>query len=495
MNIKNIKFRFIKTFLLLLAISLSINAVGQTCDFSLNNSGNTGGFIEYYLVLDAAGNVAQVVPGPGPVSVTGQGLGTVTEVIHLMYDPTDPPVNVPPAVGDDPNNITGGCTNNFLGAGILLECLCEEDEIAVGYTPGGGDALMYYLVDGAGTVLDVNTTGNFGMDETVGDYFVYALAYDTTDPPTTIPGIGDNISTFSNDGCYNQDFLSSGCCAQKISCCALEAELDLAATTCDAPNGNLVFEIDVTMATGTITGDNGATFTDNGGGSWTGLVTVTPGSMVTVTVTDGTAMCSQEVIIDATYITCDDTGNPVCSLMASLDTNINSFVCNADGTIDCNIIITGAAGTNVTIDGTLAGGDGTYPATLNGLMGTVTVLDPDGFDNCQFDLVYDLSTILPDTPPVIAPSTTIQICPFGPIDPAVASGTGGMFEWYADAALTTPATGFITGANNESYTPLSVAMGTTVTVYVVETTSGGCPSASTAVEFIRGQCAANGGSF
>ena len=471
------------------------NAVGQTCDFSLSNSGNTAGYTEFYLVLDAAGNIAQVVPGPGPVTVTGQGVGTITEVLHLMYDPTDPPINTPPAVGDDPANISGGCANNFLGSSMFLECLCEEDEISATYAPGGGSNLTYFLTDASGAIIDVNTTGNFGTDETLGDYFLYALTYEPTDAPTNIPGIGDNISDFSFDGCYNSDFLS-GCCAQKISCCDLEAELDLLATTCDGPNGNLIFEIDATMATGALSDDQGSTWTDNGGGSWTGLVTVTPGTMVTVTITDADTACEVIVEIDATYIKCDDIGGAVCTLEGTLSAGPDDYTCNIDGTISTNIEIMGAAGTNVTVDGVLVGGDGSYLIDLTGETGTVVILDPDGFDNCQFDLVYDLTGVLPNTPPTIGPMTELLACPGVTFDPVEAMGSPGVtFVWYSDAALTMPISTGVTGPNNEFYTPGIVPMGTTTTVYVVASNAGGCESPETTVTFTTTSCGANGGSF
>ncbi len=495
---KRIKFihKITRLCCLVFILFIGINAQAQTCDFSLNNTGSTGGDTEYYLVLDAAGNIAQVLPGPGPVNLTGVATGTMAEVLHLVYDSANPPANVPPVVGADPALITG-CTNDFLNGGLLLECLCEEDQIDATYTPGGGDMLMYYLVDPAtGAILDSNTTGDFGTDELVGDYFIYALAYDSTNPPTTLPSA--NLSEFSADGCYNPDFLTNPCCAQKISCCDLEAVLDLAATTCDGPNGNLIFEIDVTMASGTVTGDNGATFMDNGGGSWTGMVTVTPGTMVTILVYDDVLDCDQEVIIDATFITCDDNGDAVCTLEGTLSTDVNDYVCNADGTITGVIDVTGAEGMNVAIDGmAVGGGDGTYPVTLPGPMGTVVLTDPDGFLNgsCQYDLMYDLSTLLPNTPPTISPNDTITLCPGVPIDPVTASGSPGTtFNWYQDAGLVVPVDpSEVSGASNEIYMPTTVVG--TLTVYVVEANAGGCESPATQVTYIRETCAADGGRF
>lgn len=200
------------------AALFSLNIYAQTCDFTVNNSGATGGDTEYFLELDAAGNIVAVTPGPGPFNITGVATGSVVEVLHLVYDSANPPTNVPPTVGADPTLIDG-CTNDFLSARVLLECLCADDEISATYTPGGGDMLIYYLIDPAtGIILDSNNTGDFGTDEAVGDYFVQALSYDSANPPTTIPMIGDNISDFSADGCYNPDFLGSACCAQKIAC-------------------------------------------------------------------------------------------------------------------------------------------------------------------------------------------------------------------------------------------------------------------------------------
>lgn len=195
----------------------NIHVKAQSCDFTINNAAQ-GGDTEYFLELDAAGNIATVTAGPGPLNVTAVALGTVVEILHLVYDSANPPTNVPPAVGDDPIAIMG-CTNDFLGNRVFLECLCVEDEIALTYAPGGGDTQVYFLIDPAtGAILDANATGNFGSDEAVGDYFIQVLAYDSANPPTGIPAVGGNISDFSADGCYNSDFLSAACCSQKIAC-------------------------------------------------------------------------------------------------------------------------------------------------------------------------------------------------------------------------------------------------------------------------------------
>ena len=53
------------------AILFSINTFAQTCEFTINNGGATGGDTEYFLELDAAGNIAAVTPGPGPLTITG----------------------------------------------------------------------------------------------------------------------------------------------------------------------------------------------------------------------------------------------------------------------------------------------------------------------------------------------------------------------------------------------------------------------------------------
>lgn len=223
--------------LLVIATTLfSTNIIAQTCDFTINNGGATGGDTEFFLELDAAGNIAAVTPGPGPLNITGIATGTVVEVLHLVYDSADPPTNVPPAVGNDPAAIVG-CTNDHLSSRVLLECLCVEDALTITYTPGGGDTQMYYLVDPAtGAILDANTTGDFGTDEAAGDYFVQSIFYDSTNPPTTLPATGGNISDFSADGCYNPDFLSSAYCGQKIVCCpdcATATAADLITEPCD----------------------------------------------------------------------------------------------------------------------------------------------------------------------------------------------------------------------------------------------------------------------
>lgn len=217
---KNNRFRIHQITGLIFAMFVTINLQAQTCDFSINNAAQ-GGDTEYFLELDAAGNIATVTAGPGPLNVTAVALGTVVEILHLVYDSANPPTNVPPSVGDDPTAIMG-CTNDFLGNRVFLECLCVEDEIALTYAPGGGDTQVYFLIDPAtGAILDSNTTGNFGADEAAGDYFVQVLAYDSASPPTTIPATGGNISDFSADGCYNSDFLTAACCSQKIACASM----------------------------------------------------------------------------------------------------------------------------------------------------------------------------------------------------------------------------------------------------------------------------------
>jgi len=220
--------------ILIMLTLISTSAIGQMCDFTINNNGSTGGDTEYFLEVDATGIITSVTLGPGPLNVNGLATGSVVTIYNLVYDSANPPTNVPPAIGDDPTNIVG-CTNDFLGAPIFLECLCVDDEISASYAPGGGDVLIYYLTDGNGVILDSNATGNFGTDEVIGDYFIQVLAYDSTNPPTVIPTVGDNISVFSEDGCYNPDFLTSACCAQKINCCpaSVTTPIDVMLDFCD----------------------------------------------------------------------------------------------------------------------------------------------------------------------------------------------------------------------------------------------------------------------
>lgn len=163
----------------------------------------------------------------GNVSINGITTGTSLQAYHLLYDSANPPANVPP-IANTTNvaDITGGCVNDFLSTTILLDCLCVEDEISASYTPGGGDMLVYFLVNpSSGNILDSNSTGNFGNDEAMGDFFIFSLAYDSSDPPTSIPATGGNLSDFSNDGCFNSDFLGNAYYAQKINCA-----LDVAAS-------------------------------------------------------------------------------------------------------------------------------------------------------------------------------------------------------------------------------------------------------------------------
>ncbi len=239
---KNYKINKLRNFWFsVIAVFMSSFAVAQTCSFTVTNSGAIGGDTEYYLQLDEAGNIAAVILGGSSVTLTGAEVGSVTQFLYLVYDSTNPPTNVPPQVGNNPADIVG-CTNDFMGSPIFLECLCSSDLISATYNPGtvSGDLLQYFLTDETGLVVETNTSGNFGIDESNGDYFIYALNYDSANPPSTIPVAGANISDFSNDGCYNSDFLNPGCCVQKIGCCPDVLTENDSATIC---SGGLANEI------------------------------------------------------------------------------------------------------------------------------------------------------------------------------------------------------------------------------------------------------------
>lgn len=282
MKYKNIICSFRALLLLAAFAFIGINAEAQDCSFTINNSGATGGDTEYFLVLDASGNIMQVIPGPGPVVVAGD-FGTVTELLHLVYDAADAPTNVPPAMGDDPSGILG-CTNDFLNEGILLECICTEEELTTEYTPGGGNTLIYYLVDPTtGDIIESNGDGNFGTDEGNGDYFVYALAYDSGDAPSTLPTT--NLREFSEDGCYNPDFLTKPYFVQKV-------EGADASFTCAAEVSNCagLVNLSPSIAGGVWTGTGSATVV----GDQFDPSTYAVGDVITLTytVTDAATGCS-----------------------------------------------------------------------------------------------------------------------------------------------------------------------------------------------------------
>lgn len=374
-------------FTMMITVMLCQLAVAQTCDFSINNAPQ-GGDTEYFLELDAAGNIAAVTAGPGPLNINGVAIGTVVTILHLVYDSTNPPTNVPPAVGDDPTAIMG-CTNDFLGDRVFLECLCVEDEIALTYTPGGGDSQMYFLIDPAtGAILDANTTGNFGSDEAVGDYFIQVLAYDSTNPPTGMPAIGGNISDFSADGCYNSDFLSAACCSQKIAC----APMLVASDPCSCNNDQ--------TANGAMDGTFSETIVVEGGpgldlclsSASTGIINPSSAAnangtyTLTETVINATTS-SYEITFDhtdvvgysATFVNCNDdmafavndmNGDPIAQVANNCYYPIIAFdlpteLCDQSGLINLEAFLT-----NDMPDG-MTSFNGSFAFSGNGVMGNI----------------------------------------------------------------------------------------------------------------------------
>jgi hypothetical protein len=223
----------------ILLLSLLSILVGTTvcaqCTLTATSSGGNAVYTQVYVLVNASNNniVAQNTTG----IFTAVAVGNYN--IHaLNYDPSNAPAPLPAAlIGmpvSDVGSTTAGCFNaDFLTDFVTRNCpsascvqssdVCENTPIIA--TSSGGNATytqVYVLADDSGNFLDQNITGTFATTSlsTGSTYQVYALNYDPSDPPTTLPSdlsAGDPLSGITG-GCFNSDFLTDFVCFNIVVC-------------------------------------------------------------------------------------------------------------------------------------------------------------------------------------------------------------------------------------------------------------------------------------
>ncbi|MBK8444979.1 MAG: hypothetical protein IPL35_16950 [Sphingobacteriales bacterium] len=111
--------------------------------------------------------------------------------------------------------------------------ICSGTDLVItktGYSTDPGFALVLLLTDANGIVQqtsgDVVATGTYTFSTTSlltgSTYNIYALSYDTTNPPSPLTiNVGDDVDNIGTTmvGCYNSNFLSDRICYTVISCC------------------------------------------------------------------------------------------------------------------------------------------------------------------------------------------------------------------------------------------------------------------------------------
>ena len=202
----------------------------ETDPFLVSSSGATPGYIQLYVLVDAATGLIVTTATNGIFTGTVSA-GNSYEIYALNYNPADPPNPLPTpgqpvtAVG----SISQGCKNsdylsdyicyNVTPCGttcLRTTILCQGTDISVS-TTGENEAYtqVFVLTDATGNFIAQNTTGVFPTTAMAdGDYQVHALNYNPADPPSPLPSglsVGNPISTISG-GCFNADFLTDFLC-------------------------------------------------------------------------------------------------------------------------------------------------------------------------------------------------------------------------------------------------------------------------------------------
>lgn len=220
--------------LILLAPSFALAQV-QLCapaSISATTSGYaTTGYNQVYVLVNNSGTI---IASNTTGNFTGITAGNYT-VHALNYQVASPPANVNAGTntvttGINITAVSGGCMNSDFVADnkaySVTNCncattanICSTDPI-IGTTTGyvATYTQMYFLTDLSGNIIASNTTGNFGV-RPVGDYHVYALNYNPSNPPAPI-ATATNVSQIgsTDSECYNEDFLTDYKCVNVAVC-------------------------------------------------------------------------------------------------------------------------------------------------------------------------------------------------------------------------------------------------------------------------------------
>lgn len=198
------------------------------CNLSASSSGFNAAYTQEYVLTDSYG-VIIATNGTGSFSAPTDG---VYHVHALNYDPSDPPSPLPSALVGQPlsqvGSTTAGCYNSDFETDFVTRICasCTLTATSSGFTPAF--VQVYVLVDEAGNIVASNATGTFAVS-TAGTFYVHALNYDPSDPPSPLPAalVGQPLSQVGSTtaGCYNSDLLTdfvtrscSECYQERTAC-------------------------------------------------------------------------------------------------------------------------------------------------------------------------------------------------------------------------------------------------------------------------------------
>jgi hypothetical protein len=202
------------------------------CDISANSSGATASYTQVYVLTDDNGVViAQNNSGTFPAVAPG-----AYRVYALNFNPIDPPAPLPAnLIGQSVSLVgsqTAGCfnsdfftdyVNRSCASCVYTRTICANAAILVNSSLSNTAYVQrYVLVDAAnGLIVAVNSTGNFTGQVIAGNsYQIHALNFDPTNPPSPLPTVGQQLNSIGStqNGCYNDDYLTDYICYNVTSC-------------------------------------------------------------------------------------------------------------------------------------------------------------------------------------------------------------------------------------------------------------------------------------
>lgn len=213
---------------------LLLFAAGLTaqCDISASSSGATAGYTQVYVLTDDQGIVI-AQNNSGTFTAVSSG---AYRVYALNYNPIDPPAPLPANLIGQPVSLVGtqtaGCFNSdFFTDYVNRSCascfftrtICANAPVLVSTSSENlAYTQLYVLVDASnGLIVSVNSSGNFTGQVSAGNsYQVYALNYNPSDPPAPLPTTGQPLNSIGStqNGCYNDDYLTDFICYNVTSC-------------------------------------------------------------------------------------------------------------------------------------------------------------------------------------------------------------------------------------------------------------------------------------
>lgn len=203
------------------------------CNLSASSSGSNPAYTQVYVLVEAAsGNIIQQnSSGNFPAVAPG-----AYRVHALNFDPSNPPAPLPAnLIGQSISlvgTLTAGCFNNdFFTDYVNRSCasclftrnVCANDPILVSTSSENLTyTQLYVLVDASnGLIVSVNSSGNFTGQVSAGNsYQIHALNFDPSNPPAPLPLAGQPLNSIGStqNGCYNDDYLTDYICYNVTSC-------------------------------------------------------------------------------------------------------------------------------------------------------------------------------------------------------------------------------------------------------------------------------------